>query len=145
VPIVLVIVIIIIIANKNPKIEVTKEIENTNSLQSTTSAVSPEPQMPDTSVSATSKEVSFTVNGGNFYFKPNIIKAKLGDVVSLKFKNDEGFHNLIIDEFKVATQNIKSGAEETITFTASKKGSFEYYCSVGTHRQMGMKGTLIVE
>ena len=88
---------------------------------------------------------SFTVNGGNYYFKPNIIKVKQGDQVTIKFINDDGMHNFIIDEFNVGTQIIKGGAEETISFVADKKGSFEYYCSVGQHRQNGMKGTLIVE
>lgn len=87
----------------------------------------------------------FTVNGGNYYFKPNIIKVKQGDQVTIKFINDNGMHNFIIDEFNVGTQIIKGGAEETISFIADKKGSFEYYCSVGQHRQNGMKGTLIVE
>jgi len=30
-------------------------------------------------------------------------------------------------------------------FLLSPKKTFEYYCSVGTHRAMGMKGTLKVE
>ena len=33
----------------------------------------------------------------------------------------------------------------TAEFTADKVGSFEYYCSVGSHRSMGMKGVLKVE
>jgi plastocyanin len=28
---------------------------------------------------------------------------------------------------------------------ADKKGTFEYYCSVGQHRALGMKGKLVVE
>ena len=95
--------------------------------------------------SGSSQDSPFTVNGGNYYFKPNIIKVKQGDKVTIKFINDDGMHNFIIDEFKARTQIIKGGAEETISFVADKKGSFEYYCSVGQHRQMGMKGTLIVE
>ncbi len=32
-----------------------------------------------------------------------------------------------------------------VEFTADKKGTFEYYCSVGEHRVNGMKGKFIVE
>lgn len=88
---------------------------------------------------------SIIVNGGNFYFKPNIIKVKQGDTVNITFINDEGFHDFKIDEYNVRTNQIKTGEQEKVTFVADKKGSFEYYCSVGTHRQMGMKGTLIVK
>jgi len=88
---------------------------------------------------------SIIVNGGNFYFKPNIIKVKQGDRVDITFVNNEGFHDFKIDEYNISTNRIKDGGQEKITFVADKKGSFEYYCSVGTHRQMGMKGTLVVE
>ena len=87
----------------------------------------------------------FTITGSNFSFTPNSIVVKKGDKVKINFKNADGFHDLIIDEFKVATKTIKSGEEESIEFTADKVGSFQYYCSVGTHRTMGMWGTLKVE
>jgi len=51
----------------------------------------------------------------------------------------------VIDEFGVATKQAQSPDTEVLEFTADKAGSFEYYCSVGTHRAMGMKGTLKVE
>lgn len=87
---------------------------------------------------------SFTVSGGNFSFTPSTMTVKKGDTVRITFKNDEGFHDLKIDEFKIATKQIAAGAEETVEFVADKAGSFEYYCSVGKHRQMGMVGTLTV-
>lgn len=88
----------------------------------------------------------FTVEGGNFFFKPNVLKVKKGEPVTIIFKNTEGFHDFVIDEIAGAkTQRIQTGTSETITFTPDKAGSFEFYCSVGSHRQMGMKGTLTVE
>ena len=87
----------------------------------------------------------FTISGSNFSFKPVAIVVKKGTRVRINFKNIEGTHNLVIDEFKVATKTIKGGEAESVEFTADKIGSFEYYCSVGTHRAMGMWGTLIVE
>jgi uncharacterized cupredoxin-like copper-binding protein len=32
-----------------------------------------------------------------------------------------------------------------VQFVADKTGTFEFYCSVGNHRQMGMVGTLVVQ
>jgi plastocyanin len=95
---------------------------------------------------ATQGEVkSFTVEGSNFKFNPSEIRVKEGDTVKITFKNTGGFHDWVVDQFGAATKQANAPAEETIQFVANKKGTFEYYCSVGTHRQMGMKGNLIVE
>jgi nitrosocyanin len=87
----------------------------------------------------------FTVNGSNFAFDPKTITVNKGDTVKITFKNVGGMHDFKLDEFNVATNKINGGESDTVTFVADKAGSFEYYCSVGTHRQMGMKGTLIVK
>lgn len=87
----------------------------------------------------------FTAAGSNFKFSPSEIKVKKGDTVKITFKNTSGIHNLFIDEFNVATKTIQAGQEETVQFIADKAGTFEYYCSVGTHRAMGMVGKFIVE
>ena len=86
----------------------------------------------------------FFVTGNNYSFVPSQIVVKKGDVVKINFKDGGGFHDLKIDEFGVATKKLKNDESDTITFVANKAGSFEYYCSVGNHRAMGMKGVLIV-
>lgn len=86
----------------------------------------------------------FTVTGKNYSFAPATLTVKKGDTVKITFVNEGGFHDLKLDEFNVATRQLNGGSQETVTFVADKAGSFEYYCSVGTHRQMGMKGTLTV-
>lgn len=88
--------------------------------------------------------VTFDINGGNFYFTPKTMTVKKGDTVVVNFKNDGGTHNFMIKEFNVATKTIQSGQTDTVQFVASKAGSFTYYCSIGTHQQMGMWGTLTV-
>ncbi len=88
---------------------------------------------------------AFTVEGGNFYFKPSVITVKKGTQVKITFTNAGGMHKFKIVELNVATSTIASGKSETVTFTPDKAGSYEFYCSVGNHRQMGMKGTLIVQ
>lgn len=88
----------------------------------------------------------FTVTGDtSFRFNPNEIRVKQGETVQITFKNAGGMHDWRLDEFSAKTKILQAGEEETISFVASRKGSFEYYCSVGNHRQMGMVGTLIVE
>jgi len=86
----------------------------------------------------------FSVSGSPFSFTPNVMSVRKGDTVKITFTNSQGLHDLVIDEFNVRTKQLPAGQSETITFVADKVGSFEYYCSVGTHRQMGMVGTLTV-
>ncbi len=88
---------------------------------------------------------SFTVNGKSFSFSPSEIKVKKGDTVKITFKDTDGFHDLVIDEFNARTSRINGGEAAEMTFVADKTGKFEYYCSVGSHRAKGMTGTLIVE
>jgi plastocyanin len=87
---------------------------------------------------------TFEVAGGAFYFKPNMLTVKEGDTVRIVFKNEGGMHDWALDEFNVRTPVIKSGESATVEFVANKVGTFEYYCSVGNHRAMGMVGKLVV-
>ncbi len=101
---------------------------------------------PATSGAATQGAVKeFTVTGTSFKFTPAQIKVNEGDTVRVTFKNENGMHDWRLDEFNVGTKVIGAGQQETVEFVASKAGQYEYYCSVGQHRQLGMKGTLVVE
>jgi plastocyanin len=87
----------------------------------------------------------FTITAKNFSFAPATMSVKKGDTVKITFVNSQGFHDLRVDGYNVGTKQLNGGAQETITFVADKAGTFEYYCSVGNHRAMGMKGTLTVQ
>ncbi|OGH94652.1 MAG: hypothetical protein A2538_04450 [Candidatus Magasanikbacteria bacterium RIFOXYD2_FULL_41_14] len=97
-------------------------------------------------VAATAEDaVTFNVGGVNFAFAPKEIKVKKGQKVTVNFTSDMGFHDFVIDEFNVRTPQLKNPGTASVTFTADKVGTFEYYCSVGQHRVNGMVGNLIVE
>jgi plastocyanin len=93
---------------------------------------------------------TFTLSGENFKFlmdgqeNPNLIVNE-GDKIIIEFTSGQGFHNFVIDELNARTEIVKDSGSTSIEFIADKKGTFEYYCSVGEHRQMGMKGTFIVQ
>ena len=87
----------------------------------------------------------FDIVGSNFTFDVKEVRVKKGDVVNLHLKSKDGFHDLVINEFNVQSKQISTGEETNVVFTADKTGTFEYYCSVGNHRAMGMIGKLIVE
>lgn len=94
--------------------------------------------------SATGEVVEITIRNQGFRFVPNSITVNQGDTVRLTFENTGGTHNWTVDEF-AGTQVLNEGESETIEFVADQVGEFEYYCSVGNHRQLGMVGTLIVQ
>jgi len=101
---------------------------------------------PETSTSGNADNLKlFKITAQNFSFDPKEIRVKKGDTVKITLNNVGGVHDWVIDEFNAKTPKIKDGETADIQFVADKSGTFEYYCSVGTHRQMGMVGKLIVE
>ncbi len=110
--------------------------------------VATQPVLPqkESSPAATDKTVKeFSLESTPFTFSVKEIRVKLGDKVKINLTNKAGFHNLVVDEFNASTKQLSTGATDSVQFTADKKGTFEYYCSVGNHRQQGMVGKLIVE
>ncbi len=93
----------------------------------------------------------FLLTGGNYWFEMDgerspVIRVNQGDIVRIEFTAVEGYHDWVIDEFNAATEKVTPEQGTTfVEFVADKKGTFEYYCSVGQHRANGMYGTLIVE
>ncbi|MDD2807916.1 MAG: cupredoxin domain-containing protein [Patescibacteria group bacterium] len=116
--------------NVNANVEAESEDKNRNTNQAT---------------SEQATEKTFTVIGSNFSYDVKEIKVKKGDKVKIIFKNVEGFHDWNLDEFNAHTAKIQGGSQAELEFVVDKTGTFEYYCSVGSHRQMGMVGNLIVE
>lgn len=125
----------------------TPPASGTNNAQNPTTPAqtTPAPSSPKDNPTAETAIKTFTVKGSNFAYAPSEIKVKKGDKIKIIFENTGGFHDFVIDELNVKTAQIQAGKSETLEFTADKIGTFEYYCSVGSHRQMGMKGNLIVE
>lgn len=86
-----------------------------------------------------------TMDAGSFYYKPNLIKVKVGTKVKVVMTSRDMLHDFNIDELNVHGEKTKADATSTVEFTADKIGTFEFYCSVGQHRKMGQVGTLTVE
>lgn len=103
----------------------------------------PENVSPTQKTTAVTNNQSITMESKSFSFNPNIIRAKVGEKVSIQITS-QGNHNFVIDEFgvKVATP---SGKTTEVVFTPTKAGTFEYYCGYSGHRQAGQVGKLIVE
>lgn len=85
-----------------------------------------------------------TIEASNFKFVPDAISVDQGDTIIITIKNVQGIHDFVIDELEVKSKTLSEGQSEQITFVATKKGTFQFYSSVGQQRSMGMVGTIIV-
>lgn len=109
-----------------------------------------ESMSPDNLAIEETKIREISIKGTNMSFDPKTITVKKGSTVRLTLTNADASdeweitHDFVIDELGVASTEIGEGESTTIEFTADKVGEFEYYCSIGKHREMGMVGTLVV-
>lgn len=85
------------------------------------------------------------VEAGSFYYKPDTITVKKGEKVRINLKAVSMMHDFNIDELGVKVPITKSGSSAFVDFTPDKTGTFEYYCSVGSHRANGQVGKITVE
>lgn len=120
------------VATTTPAATDTSMRDATKKTAPTTTATSP--------VTATKTQV-FTIEAGSFYFKPNALTVKVNQPVTLRFKSS-GTHNFSLAEFGVDVD--LSGEAGEVTFTPTKTGTFQFFCNVGRHRQIGQVGTMTV-
>ena len=115
-----------------------------NTLQKTTSETIKVNELENGKDSGSASVKEFTVKGTSFAYSPETISVNKGDNVKISFEDDDGFHDFVVEGYGVATPRISTGQSATIEFTADKSGTFSYYCSVGSHKELGMVGQLIV-
>lgn len=113
--------------------------------QVTTTQSPTENSSPSSTASPDQTVKTFEVTGKSFEFNPREIRVKKGDRVRINFTSTEGFHDWTIDGYDLDTKQIQVSQTDSVEFVADKTGTFEYFCSVGNHRQMGMVGQLVVE
>ena len=106
---------------------------------------------------------TLTVTAHEWGFEPPNIILQPGQQVRLTFVNDGSIlHDLKIDgldatgvtsesagglsadqgELFVSANDGKTG---TLTFTPSESGTFDFYCTIPGHRDLGMKGAITVQ
>ncbi len=123
--------------NENSDLITNQEIDNTD-------------KELNVDVLSESNAVTFKLTGENYKYvldgvdNPEL-RVKQGDKVIVEFESTQGFHDWAVDEFGKTGRVRTDDGVTTVEFIADKKGTFEYYCSVGNHRALGMKGNLIVE
>lgn len=79
-----------------------------------------------------------------YVWEPATITAKKGELVRLIIHNADVKHGLVVPELGVNQDIPPDGA--VVTFTASKQGTFEFFCSVWCGEgHMEMRGKIVIE
>lgn len=87
-----------------------------------------------------------SISAKEFAFSQSTINITKGEKVAIVFTNDGTFsHNFTIADLGLATKTIAPGESDTLIFTPSQSGSFGYACTVDSHKDRGMSGTLVVQ
>ena len=79
--------------------------------------------------------------------QPNpTLKAKVGDTIEITISSGEGAqHDIVFPELNVkSAQFDRSTGPAKVRFKVTRAGTFEYYCTISGHRQVGMEGKLEV-
>lgn len=105
----------------------------------------PTPTQPPPTPPPAPQPQTFNVTAQNFAFSTSQIKAKKGAQITINLESADGFHDLVIEGYGVGTSRVNTGEKTSVTFTADQSGTFAFFCSVGSHRTMGMEGSFIVE
>lgn len=110
-----------------------------------TPKISPAPSAKPSSV-PTPSPVTYNISAVEFKYTPNAITAKIGQMVTIVFSNNGTIpHNLTLEGLGIATQTINPGQTATIQFAAPAAGTYTFYCSIDSHRNLGLTGTLTVQ
>ena len=118
---------------------------------------------------AASAPPALSVAAKEFAFAPAALTAKAGQPITISLQNTGAVeHDWSVREIEISGEAKSSGdapsghmmgssgdepklhvaagtgGKGTLTFTPSKPGTYEYYCTVAGHKEAGMVGTLTV-
>ena len=75
------------------------------------------------------QERTFRIEARQFAFSPSELEVNVGDTINLQLVSMDVVHGLYVDGYGISVQ-ADPGQTRTMTFTASKPGSFRLRCSV---------------
>jgi plastocyanin len=90
---------------------------------------------------------TLAVKATEFKFTPANPTVKAG-TVAIKLSNDgQTTHQLEVEgpSGEVESAVLQPGQSDTLRVKLNKAGSYEWYCPIGNHRQMGMEGEITVQ
>lgn len=90
------------------------------------------------------REIVVTVS--EFYFSPESLNISKGEKVRIWIVNDGSTaHNLHLPDMNLDSGNVAPGNKGYVDFVSDRVGSYNFYCGVGGHKDLGMNGNIIVK
>jgi plastocyanin len=93
-------------------------------------------------------KLTITIEMGEYYYKPATITVSPGASVTVTLKNAGTLqHNFHCDQINPTTSSlVDPGKSLDFTFTApSQAGTYDFWCTVPGHKELGMVGKLEVK
>jgi len=99
---------------------------------------------------STSEEVDETIEIRGFAdnsYSVEELNIEEGQTVEFIYTHEAGQHDLVLENSEgeeVASTDVltEEGESDSFTYTFEDADDYEFFCSVGTHRQAGMEGTI---
>jgi plastocyanin len=91
---------------------------------------------------------SVDITATDFKFDPSDPTVKAGQVTFDLTNDGDSLHNIEIEGPSgeaVLPENIGPGEKGSVTADLNEPGTYEFYCPVGNHRDLGMVGEVTVE
>ena len=87
---------------------------------------------------------TITLTAQDMRFGQEEIHLKVGQTVSFTLDNNDLYaHSFDTDDFNIHAA-MPANSQVTASFTATRPGTFDFYCGVPGHTQAGMVGKIIV-
>lgn len=91
-------------------------------------------------------EQAIKIKASEWKFQPAEVMLAAGVSVQLTEINDGTTqHDFSIEALGVSLPLLDPGKSQSVRFTPTKKGTFEFKCTVPGHAEAGMKGTITVK
>ena len=85
--------------------------------------------------------IELTDNGYN----PKTVNVSVNKRVVMNVKVKEGYHNLVIDGFKVRTPYVTTGKVISTSFVVCQPGQFKFYSDTSQYENLTLEGVLSVQ
>lgn len=87
-----------------------------------------------------------TIEMSEYAFNPSTINASAGATVQVTLKNVGSLeHDMHVDVVNATSELVAPGSSLDWSFTApSQAGEYDFWCTVPSHRELGMVGKLVV-
>jgi plastocyanin len=98
------------------------------------------------SAAASQGVVNYSIEISNYKFAPAELQAKPGQTLHLTIMDKAGSHDFVAPALNISSGIFTPGETKVIDVVIPQNAAseYEFFCSVSGHKEMGMKGKIVV-